>query len=71
MANEWQPDQQKLEQVGMLLTGCADPSNHQYHVAALQMLESARREAPDFGCYLMLVRNLSFVSNTEHIDDAN
>jgi hypothetical protein len=53
---EWQPDQEKLSQVGMLLGGCADPSNHQYHVAALQMLDNAKREVPDFGCYLMLVR---------------
>jgi hypothetical protein len=54
---EWQPDQEKLSQVGMLLGGCADPSNHGYHVAALQMLDNAKREVPDFGCYLMLVRN--------------
>jgi hypothetical protein len=55
MANTWQPEQDKLSQVGMLLGGCVDPSNHEYHVAALKMLESARREVPDFGCYLMLV----------------
>ena len=46
----------ELPQVGMLLQGCADPSNHDCHVAALQMLESARREVSNFGCFLVLVR---------------
>ena len=41
----------------MLLGGCADPSTHQYHVVALQMLGNAKREVPDFGSYLMLVTN--------------
>ena len=60
---EWQPDQEKLSQVGMLLGGCADPSNHGFHVAALQMLDNAKREVPDFGCYLMLVRTEEFTTD--------
>eukprot|EP00286_Rhodomonas_abbreviata_P022521 CAMPEP_0181303378 /NCGR_PEP_ID=MMETSP1101-20121128/8524_1 /TAXON_ID=46948 /ORGANISM="Rhodomonas abbreviata, Strain Caron Lab Isolate" /LENGTH=900 /DNA_ID=CAMNT_0023408943 /DNA_START=172 /DNA_END=2874 /DNA_ORIENTATION=- len=51
----WQPDQVKLDQVGQLLQGCADPSNHERHVQALQMLAQGKRDYPDFGCYLFLV----------------
>mmetsp|Transcript_67270 Transcript_67270/g.154555 ORF Transcript_67270/g.154555 Transcript_67270/m.154555 type:complete len:888 (+) Transcript_67270:81-2744(+) len=51
----WQPDQQKLDQVGVLLTACADPTNHEQHVQALQMLEQGKRDYPDFGCYLLIV----------------
>mmetsp|Transcript_62355 Transcript_62355/g.146500 ORF Transcript_62355/g.146500 Transcript_62355/m.146500 type:complete len:899 (+) Transcript_62355:187-2883(+) len=51
----WQPEQVKLDQVGQLLQGCADPTNHERHVQALQMLEQGKRDYPDFGCYLFLV----------------
>ncbi|EKX46711.1 hypothetical protein GUITHDRAFT_138077 [Guillardia theta CCMP2712] len=51
----WQPDQVKLDQVGQLLSGAADPTNHQVHVQALQMLDQAKRDYPDFGCYLLVV----------------
>eukprot|EP00961_Rhodomonas_salina_P270933 3661028-Rhodomonas_salina.3 len=33
----WQPEQVKLDQVGQLLQGCADPTNHERHVQALQV----------------------------------
>lgn len=51
----WTPDQQKLDQVGFLLSACADPTQHEQHVQALQMLEQGKRDYPDFGCYLLIV----------------
>ncbi len=77
----WSPNPEHLSQVGQLLQACADPSNHERHVQALQvkdkaiyhwcvvlhaackltarllqMLDAAKREMPDFGCYMLLVR---------------
>uniref|UniRef100_A0A6U4NCF6 Importin N-terminal domain-containing protein n=1 Tax=Hemiselmis andersenii TaxID=464988 RepID=A0A6U4NCF6_HEMAN len=51
----WQPDQTRLNQVGELLQACSDPSQHDRHVQALQMLDAGKREMPDFGCYMLLV----------------
>ena len=64
----WQPDQEKLSHVGHILEGCLDPSNHERHMAALNMLENAKKEVPDFGCYLMMVgahREKHMVCNSE------
>eukprot|EP00283_Hemiselmis_rufescens_P009990 CAMPEP_0173429772 /NCGR_PEP_ID=MMETSP1357-20121228/8387_1 /TAXON_ID=77926 /ORGANISM="Hemiselmis rufescens, Strain PCC563" /LENGTH=894 /DNA_ID=CAMNT_0014394007 /DNA_START=35 /DNA_END=2716 /DNA_ORIENTATION=+ len=51
----WQPDQTRLTQVGELLQACSDPSQHDRHVQALQMLEAGKREMADFGCYMLVV----------------
>ena len=42
---------EQVSQFEMLVGGCADPSDHENHVAALQMFDHAKR-APDSGCYL-------------------